>query len=71
MSRIIEFTPNQIRWHLENNVHEALNEETIEKIVVQCTRINMREINLSDEIAPGSGVSIQDMLTDLKIDFNE
>lgn len=69
MTLIIPYTSQQLDWHLQNNVF-GINRETIDKIVEQCNLVNMGEMKLTDEIAPGSGVSVAEMLEDLKIEFN-
>ena len=70
MTLIIPFTSEQLQWHLQGNVF-GLSQKTIDKIVEQCNLVNMRQLSLDDEIAEGSGITIADMLIDLKIDFND
>jgi len=70
MTLIIPYTSQQLYWHLNNNVW-GMNRETVDKIVEQCNLVNMGEMLLTDEIAPGSGVTVAEMLDDLKIEYNE
>lgn len=70
MTLIIPYTSRELWWHLQNNV-TGLQPKTIDKIVEQCNLVNMGDLDLDDEIAPGSKTTIADMLTDLKIEFNE
>lgn len=69
MTLIIPYTSEQLTWHLANNVFN-LNEETVDKIVAQCNLVNMGEMSLTDEIAPGANVTVAEMLNDLKIEYN-
>lgn len=71
MTLTIPYTSKELTWHLQNNVMPKLNAPTIEKIVEQCVLVNMGEMSLSDEIAPGANVTVEEMLTDLKIDYND
>jgi hypothetical protein len=70
MTLIIPYTSSQLEWHLRNNVFPSVNESAIERIAEQCNLVNMGMVDLSDEVVPGSGVSVADMLEDLKIDYN-
>jgi hypothetical protein len=49
----------------------GLNADTIDKIIEQCNFVNMGQIDLDDEIAEGSGITVADMLSDLRIDYND
>lgn len=71
MTLIIPYTSEQLTWHLQNNVQPSINKQTIQKIVEQCNLVNMGEMELTDEIAPGSNITVADMLTDLNIDYND
>lgn len=70
MTLIIPYTSAQLQYHLQNNAMPRLNSTTIDKIVEQCNLVNMGHMELEDEIAPGSGVTVAQMLEDLQIDFN-
>jgi hypothetical protein len=66
--QIIPYNANQLYWHLTYNVF-GLASQTIDKIVEQCNLVNEGKMDLDDEIVKGSGVTMADMLEDLKIDF--
>lgn len=70
MTLIIPHTPEQLYWHLQNNVMPALNKQTQDKIVEQCNLVNMGLMYLEDEIVEGSGITVADMLSDLRIEHN-
>lgn len=67
---IIPYNETQLRWHLTNNVM-GLSPDTINKIIQDCNDVNEGLKELTSEIGPNTGVSIADMLDDLKIDYNE
>lgn len=69
MQQIIPYTSEQLTWHLGNNVLPSLTPLTIGKIVTTCNMVNEGNASLNDEVAPG--VTVADMLTDLKIDYND
>lgn len=71
MSLQIPYTSEQLTWHLQNNVEPKLNSGTIFIIVSQCASVNRKEKHLQDEIVNGSGITIEEMLIDLHIDFND
>ena len=70
MNLQIPYTKEQLTWHLKSNVMAQLTDSTIEKIVQQCNLVNIGEMDLQDEIIPGN-CTIEEMLIDLHIDFNE
>jgi hypothetical protein len=71
MTLIIPYTSEQLQWHLVNNcIFSSLSNEAIEKIVEQCNLVNMGQMDLGDEIAPGANVTVAQMLEDLHIDYN-
>ena len=70
MTMTIPFTSRELWWHLQHNVI-GLTPKTIDKIVEQCNLVNMGELSLDDEIAPGSNTTVAEMLEDLKIEFND
>ena len=69
MTLIIPYTSEQLTWHLRSNIF-GLSQPTIDKIVEQCNLVNMGQMELEDEIAPDSGITIADMLADIKIEYN-
>jgi hypothetical protein len=71
MTLQIPYTSQQLTWHLQNNVEPRLNSHTIEKIVSQCNLVNMGEMSLMDEIAPGANITVAEMLQDLNIDYTD
>jgi hypothetical protein len=70
LQQVVPYNREQLHWHLNNNAF-GMSPETIEQIISQCEGLNEGLHLLTDEIAPNTGVSFGEMLTDLQIDYND
>lgn len=56
-----------IKWHLQGNVFPPLNEVAMNGVIGNINSVRTGEKTLSDEIVSGSGVSIGEMVDDLRL----
>lgn len=67
IEKIIPYERHAIEWHLSANC--GYDHYGIKGICDLIDQVNEGSKELSDEIAPNTGVSIAEMLDDLKIDY--
>jgi hypothetical protein len=67
--QLIPYADTELRWHLSYNVFPKLNSSTIDHIIETIEKVNEGELQLDDEIKPGTGVTVSEMLEDLQIEF--
>ncbi len=69
-NRIIPYDRTALIWHCINNA--GLSEQAANKCADMCERVNDGELNLLDDAHElFKGVSVAQILLDLKIDINE
>lgn len=62
-------TPDQIKWHLQNNVMPKLSDKAINGILETVVDFNLGKLGFESEIVENSCVTVQQMFEDLKIEI--
>lgn len=67
MKTIVAYQTNILLWHLYNNC--GLQENAVNGVVNTINDLNAGRISLESQIAPNADCTVEEMLVDLKIDY--